>query len=114
VKGLHDLFESNATFKRHHKAFEQSHWWAREIMVFQTWLKDEHVMRSEERWATSMQIQKPVTGFLKVMIKTIIESFLRAREWNVANAYCWVARFMMIVSAVSIYVPRSFTARTNV
>lgn len=113
AKGLHDLFESDATVKRHYKAFEKSHWWASEIRTFHAWLKDERVMRSEEKWATSMQIQKPVQGFLKAIVKTIIESFLRAREWNVANAYYWVARFMMIVSAISIYVPRSFTARTN-
>lgn len=65
-----------------------------------SWLKNRRIMARDDSyiaWMNEVGYKTPASGFLGAIVGTIVEGFLRARSWDVSNAYEWVSQFREIV-----------------
>ncbi|TEA15700.1 hypothetical protein C8034_v002212 [Colletotrichum sidae] len=95
-QNLYELFRDDAVVKRHKDVFSKGHWIESEIEELQKWLNDSAVVRRVDRaWKAKVQrATSPTKGFLNPLVKTIVEGFLRGREWGVQIAFFWIVEFM--------------------
>jgi len=108
-QNLYRLFKDEQVFRRHRASFEQTWWLVDEMEVVRKWLMDSAVMRRlDKNWRDEVQLAvSPTRGFLKELVKMVIEGFLRERSWGVQNAYCWITEFMEAVSPLITYLFKS-------
>ncbi|OBT82064.1 hypothetical protein VE02_08875 [Pseudogymnoascus sp. 03VT05] len=97
-RNLYKLFKDDQVIRRHRANFEQV-WWGLEGMEnVQKWLTDSAVVRRlDKTWLDEVYAAaRPTRGFLKELVKIVVEGFLREREWEVESAYCWIEKFMSL------------------
>lgn len=102
-QNLYKLFRDGEVFTRHKQSFKQSFWLVDEIEDVQKWLMDSAVMRRlNKRWRDEVQqAASPTRGYLKELVRIVIEGLLMERSWEVDSACNWLDRFMKAVSEVS-------------
>ncbi|KAJ7368513.1 hypothetical protein DFH08DRAFT_676529 [Mycena albidolilacea] len=95
-QNLYKLFQDEGVFRRHSVSFEGTWWWEEEMEYVQEWLMDSAVVRRlDKRWRGEVQLAvSPTTGYLKKLVRMVVEGFLRERSWGVQNAYYWIEEFM--------------------
>ncbi|PTB65626.1 hypothetical protein BBK36DRAFT_1202259 [Trichoderma citrinoviride] len=93
---LYKLFRSDEVFRQHKYSFQRARWMVDEMMDVQQWLRDWAVVRRlESRWRDkARQAVSPITGYLKELVRVVVEGFLRERSWEVEAAYGWLEQFM--------------------
>lgn len=101
-ENLYQLFRSPDIIQRHKRDFEREGglWWADEMAEFQKWFEDPVVVRKlDKKWRDSVQkTRNPMKGYLKHLVRMVVEGFLRGRDWNVQNAIYWISEFIDAVS----------------
>jgi hypothetical protein len=97
-KGLYDLFSSSSVIEHHSNSFQKATWWKIDIKYLENWLSNGSTMTKPGKWLRQQSKSKPVAGFLEKMVSSIVDSFLRARIWDVSDAYRWISLFMRLVS----------------
>ncbi|KAF7368172.1 putative neutral amino acid permease protein [Mycena venus] len=95
-QNLYKLFQDEGVFRRHKAIFEGTWWVEEEIEYVQKWLMDSAVVRRlDKRWRDEVQLAvSPTRGYLRKLVRMVVEGFLRERSWGVQNAYFWIERFM--------------------
>ncbi|XXH00877.1 hypothetical protein Hte_007228 [Hypoxylon texense] len=95
-ENLHKIFKDGQVFLRHRESFEQTWWYVDEMEDVQKWLMDSAVVRKlDKKWRDEVQRPGSLTrGYLKELVKIIVEGLLRNRSWPVQNAYGWIHGFM--------------------
>ncbi|KAI1411841.1 hypothetical protein F5Y13DRAFT_200538 [Hypoxylon sp. FL1857] len=95
-QSLYKLFKDENVFLRHRASFEQTLWFVSEMEDVQKWLMDSAVVRRlDKKWRDEVQLPlSPTRGFLKELVKMVVEGMLRNRSWGVQNAYNWIEEFM--------------------
>ncbi|KFY68311.1 hypothetical protein V496_01166 [Pseudogymnoascus sp. VKM F-4515 (FW-2607)] len=95
-QSLYRLFKDDQVIRRHRVNFEPVWWEVEEMENVQKWLTDPAVVkRLDKKWLDEVHAAaRPSRGFLKELVKIVVEGFLREREWNVASAYYWIEQFM--------------------
>lgn len=108
-QNLYRLFKDDQVIRRHRTNFEQAWWEVDEMENVQKWLTDSAVVqRLDKKWLDGMHADtRPTRGFLKELVKIVVEGFLREREWKVASAYYWIELFMSLVSLLVTYTFKS-------
>lgn len=103
-QSLYNLFKNDEVIVRHKECFEDLNvfWTVEEMMFMQKWLMDPSVVRRLDKgWLNTVQrAPSPPRGYLKPFVKTVVEWFLRGRNYSVVNAYRWVANFIESVSII--------------
>ncbi|KAJ7292752.1 hypothetical protein C8J57DRAFT_1043303 [Mycena rebaudengoi] len=95
-QNLYKLFQDEGVFRRHRASFEGTWWEEEEMEYVQKWLMDSAVVRRlEKRWRDEVQqAVSPTKGYLRKLVRMVVEGFLRERSWGVQNAYFWIEKFM--------------------
>ncbi|KAI8631209.1 hypothetical protein F5Y19DRAFT_425430 [Xylariaceae sp. FL1651] len=95
---LYEMFKDEMLFRRHRASFEQTFWTGEEMETVWKWLMDSAVVRRlNKKWRDEVQSAIGLTrGYLKELVKVVIEGFLRERSWEVENAYNWIREFMSV------------------
>ncbi|KAI0835757.1 hypothetical protein F5Y06DRAFT_118345 [Hypoxylon sp. FL0890] len=95
-QNLYKLFKDEQVFLRHKASFEQTLWFVDEMEDLQKWLMDSAVVRRlDKKWRDEVQLPlSPTRGFLKELVKMVVEGLLRKRSWAAENAYNWIKEFM--------------------
>ncbi|KAI0139513.1 hypothetical protein F4776DRAFT_592485 [Hypoxylon sp. NC0597] len=95
-QNLYRLFKDDKVFLRHKTSFEQTWWFTDDMEGVQKWLMDSAVVRRlDKKWRDEVQMSvSPTKGYLKELVKIIVEGMLRNRTWGVQNAYGWIEGFM--------------------
>ncbi|KAJ6534644.1 hypothetical protein DFH09DRAFT_1325264 [Mycena vulgaris] len=95
-QNLYTLFQDEGVFKRHRASFEGALWVEEEMEYVQKWLMDSAVVRRlDKRWRDEVQLAvSPTKGYLRKLVRMVVEGFLRERSWGVQNAYSWIEEFM--------------------
>ncbi|KAI0479393.1 hypothetical protein GGR56DRAFT_634769 [Xylariaceae sp. FL0804] len=95
-QNLYELFKDGEVVKRHQESFELSVWTVDEMEDMQKWLMDSAVVRRLDRvWRDDVQgAPSPVRGYLKGVVKVIVEGFVRERSWSPHESYGWIVQFM--------------------
>jgi hypothetical protein len=104
-RNLYKLFKDDQVIRRHRANFEPVWWEVEEMENVQKWLTDSAVVRRlDKTWLDEVYAAaRPTRGFLKELVKIVVEGFLREREWEVESAYCWIEKFMSLVSLLVTY-----------
>jgi hypothetical protein len=99
-QNLYKLFQDESVFRRHRASFEGTWWVEEEMECVQKWLMDSAVVRRlDKRWRDEVQLAvSPTRGYLRKLVRMVVEGFLRERSWGVQNAYYWIEKFMRIAS----------------
>lgn len=99
-KDLYTLFGDDVVFNRHRKTFQQTFWSLEEIKEIQLWLMDAAVLRKvEPKWRNSIRrARNPIRGYLRNLVRVVVNGLLRSRDWDVTNARYWLERFISVVS----------------
>jgi hypothetical protein len=99
-QSLYELCRDDVVFRRHKASFEQTWWTVDEMDDVHKWLMDSAVMRRLDRaWRRHVQSAKsPTEGYLKWLVRMVVEGLLRERSWGVWSAYNWIEEFMDAVS----------------
>lgn len=102
-QNLYKLFKSGEVFLRHKESFQEAWWIVSEIEDLQKWLMDSAIMRRlDKRWRDEVQLAaSPIRGFLKELVRVIIQGFLRERSWDITSACRWLLQLMKAVSGIS-------------
>ncbi|KAH0432134.1 NACHT and TPR domain-containing protein [Colletotrichum camelliae] len=97
-QGLYKIFRDDTVFKRHIKIWQDIAWSVGDMRAIQTWLMDSAAVRKVDRkWRTAVQrVPSPVTGYLKELVKMVLQGLLRQRSWQMYNASKWLKRFMRL------------------
>ncbi|KAJ0116751.1 neutral permease protein [Diaporthe amygdali] len=99
---LYHLFKDHEAFKRHKKIVEHFWWTAKEMKDVQKWLTTLAVVRRLPRqWREEVQqYASPVRGYLRPLVKMVIESWLRDRGRITAETLSgyrgWILQFMEV------------------
>ncbi|KAL6803263.1 hypothetical protein GGI42DRAFT_23562 [Trichoderma sp. SZMC 28013] len=95
-QNLYKLFKSGEIFLRHKQSFQEAWWMVSEIEDLQKWLMDSAIMRRlDKRWRDEVQLAaSPTRGYLKELVRVIIEGFLRERSWGITSACRWLLPLM--------------------
>ncbi|KAJ7200371.1 hypothetical protein GGX14DRAFT_372220, partial [Mycena pura] len=95
-QNLYKLFQDEGVFRRHRASFEGTWWLMEEMEYVQKWLMDSGVVRRlDKRWRDEVQLAiSPTRGYLRKLVRMIVEGFLRERSWGVQDAYSWIEKFM--------------------
>ncbi|KAI1376576.1 hypothetical protein F4677DRAFT_418942 [Hypoxylon crocopeplum] len=95
-QSLYKLFKDERVILRHKASFEKTWWFVNEMEDVQKWLMDSAVVRRlDKKWRDEVQLSvSPTKGFLKELVKIVIEGLLRKRSWGAMNAYGWIEQFM--------------------
>ncbi|KAI1384920.1 uncharacterized protein F4822DRAFT_416709 [Hypoxylon trugodes] len=98
VQNLYRLFKDGLMFSRHRESFKEVWWEADEMLEAQEWLMDSAVLRKlDGKWRDEIRLAtRPTRGFLKALVKLIVEGSLRGRNWTSWNTYYWIAEFMKV------------------
>ncbi|KAK2755846.1 neutral amino acid permease, partial [Colletotrichum kahawae] len=99
-QGLYKIFRDDTVFKRHIKIWQGIAWSVGDMRAIQTWLMDSAAVRKVDRkWRTAVQrVPSPVTGYLKELVKMVLQGLLRQRSWQMYNASKWLKRFMRLMT----------------
>ncbi|KAI1779641.1 hypothetical protein F4818DRAFT_400079 [Hypoxylon cercidicola] len=115
---LYELFKDEQVFLRHKESFEQTWWFVDEIDDVQKWLMDSAVVRKlDKKWREEVRRPgSPTKGFLKELVKMIVEGSLRKRSWPVQNAFGWIETFRGVDQKLQqpLEVPKADEAETSV
>ncbi|OBT80870.1 hypothetical protein VF21_00244 [Pseudogymnoascus sp. 05NY08] len=97
-RNLYKLFKDDQVIRRHRANFEPVWWEVEEMENVQKWLTDSAVLRRlDKTWLDEVYAAtRPTRGFLKELVKIVVEGFLREREWEVASAYYWIEKFLSL------------------
>ncbi|KFY11729.1 hypothetical protein V492_04296 [Pseudogymnoascus sp. VKM F-4246] len=97
-QNLYRLFKDGQLIRRHRASFEPVWWDVEDMENLHKWLMDSAVVRRLDRkWQREVHTAvKPTRGFLKELVKIVVEGFLREREWKVASAHLWIDMFMSL------------------
>jgi hypothetical protein len=97
-QNLYKLFQDESVFRRHRASFEGTWWLEEEMECVQKWLMDSAVVRRlDKRWRDEVQLAiSPTRGYLRKLVRMVVEGFLREKSWGVHDAYYWIANFMRI------------------
>ncbi|KAH0522734.1 hypothetical protein TsFJ059_006533 [Trichoderma semiorbis] len=95
-QNLYKLFKNDEVFLRHKESFQDAWWRVSEIEDLQKWLMDSAIMRRlDKRWRDEVQLAaSPTRGYLKELVRVIIQGFLRERSWNIYSACQWLLQLM--------------------
>ncbi|KAI0593663.1 hypothetical protein F4775DRAFT_577003 [Biscogniauxia sp. FL1348] len=95
-QSLYELFKDDVVLKRHKATFEQVFWTEAEMKDVQKWLMDSAVVRRlDKKWRAEVQLAaNPIRGYLKGLVRMVVEGLLRERSWGVESAYWWLKEFM--------------------
>ncbi|PTB50785.1 hypothetical protein M431DRAFT_523482 [Trichoderma harzianum CBS 226.95] len=95
-QNLYKLFKNDEVFLRHKESFQDAWWIVSEIEDLQKWLMDSAIMRRlDKRWRDEVQLAaSPTRGYLKELVRVIIQGFLRERSWNIYSACQWLLQLM--------------------
>ncbi|KAL6699579.1 hypothetical protein J3F84DRAFT_404601 [Trichoderma pleuroticola] len=95
-QNLYKLFKTGEVFLRHKASFQDAWWIVSEIEDLQKWLMDSAIMRRlDKRWRDEVQLAaSPTRGYLKELVRVIIEGFLRERSWEITSACHWLLRLI--------------------
>ena len=101
-KGFYELFTIDTVMRRHKDTLGQIFWTEKEMQEIRIWVTDHTALTSleDENW-TSAMIKSAMdleTGFLKNLVKLVLEELLRAKVWDVTNACTWLQQFAHLVS----------------
>ncbi|KAI1100300.1 hypothetical protein F4804DRAFT_319299 [Jackrogersella minutella] len=97
-QNLYKLFKDDKVFLRHKESFGVTWWFVEEMEGLQKWLMDSAVVRRlDKKWRDEVQMPiSPTRGFLKELVKLLVEGLLRNRSWGAQNAYGWIEKFMLL------------------
>ncbi|KAI1767301.1 hypothetical protein GGR53DRAFT_463602 [Hypoxylon sp. FL1150] len=97
-ENLYNLFKDDQVFLRHKESFETTSWWSNEMDDVQKWLMDSAVVRRlDKKWRDEVQQPgSPIRGYLKVLVKLVVEGLLRKRSWPPVHAFDWIWNFMKL------------------
>ncbi|KAH7320618.1 hypothetical protein B0I35DRAFT_390482 [Stachybotrys elegans] len=95
-QNLYRLFKDPEIFQRHADIFGELWWWGFEMVGMQEWFNDSTAIRRvDKKWRDEVRKStRPTRGYLKELVKMVIEGFLRARTWDSRNAVDWIIEFM--------------------